>query len=124
MIHRTLQYRQEHPEVFFAGEYIPLEGSGKAQHLCAFARRQGRHTVLVAAPRFVTRLTPHPSALPLGSPVWGDSWLALPAVDGNPRYRHLFTGEFVTPVRREGKAMLALEEVCAHFPLALLATED
>jgi hypothetical protein len=56
--------------------------------------------------------------------VWGDSWLALPAAAGSLRYHHLFPGEFVTPVYREGQAMLALEEVFATFPIALLATEE
>lgn len=125
VIHQTLRYRREHSEVFFAGEYVPLEGIGAGQkHLCAFARRHARHTVLVAAPRFLTRLVPHLFTMPLGSPVWRDSWLALPVTAGNLRYRNLFTDEFVTPVHREGQALLALEEVFATFPIALLAAED
>ncbi len=123
--HQILNYRREHPKVFFAGEYVPLEGIGAGQkHLCAFARRHAQHAVLVAAPRFLTSLVSHPGPMPLGSPVWGDSWLVLPVTADHLRYRNLFTGEFVTPVHREGQAMLALDEVFATFPIALLATEE
>ena len=76
-------------------------------------------------PRFLTRLIPDPGALPLGPRVWEDSWLTLPAGDSaNHRYRNLFTGESVAAVRREGRVVLALGEVFANFPIALLASPN
>ena len=70
----------------------------------------------------LTRLSPDPGALPLGPQVWEDSWLMLPAGGADHHYRNLFTGETVAAVRWEGRAVLALGEVFANFPVALLAS--
>jgi (1->4)-alpha-D-glucan 1-alpha-D-glucosylmutase len=122
--HRALTYRREHPELFLAGAYTPLEGIGpRRDHVCAFARQHGSHTLLAVAPRFLTRLTPNPHTPPLGPQVWQESWLSLPATTHGGRYSNLFTGESVTAVSREGRSMLALGDVFAHFPVALLAAE-
>jgi (1->4)-alpha-D-glucan 1-alpha-D-glucosylmutase len=119
--HRVLTYRREHPDLFLTGAYLPLDGMGsKHRHVCAFARQQGQHELIVVAPRFLTHLIPDPQTLPLGSQVWNDTWLALPADNLERRYHNLFTGEAVTPVGQHGKAGLLLGEVFANFPVALL----
>ncbi|MGH7965708.1 MAG: malto-oligosyltrehalose synthase, partial [Candidatus Binatia bacterium] len=121
VIHRTLTYRREHPDLFRCGVYLPLDTLGpRQQHVCAFARQHEQQAVLVVAPRFLTRLIPDPQTLPLGPPVWGDSWLTLHAASTNHHYRNLFTGERVTAVNRDGTMALALGEVFADFPVALL----
>ena len=124
--HRTLTYRREHADLFRVGAYLPLETGGpKHRHVCAFARQHEQRTLLVVAPRFLTRLIPDPGALPLGPRVWEDSWLTLPAGgSANHRYRNLFTGESVAAMRQEGRTVLALGEVFANFPLALLASHN
>jgi (1->4)-alpha-D-glucan 1-alpha-D-glucosylmutase len=52
---RLLELRQCHPELFAAGEYLPLEVTGApgADHLCAFARRHGEAVLVVAVPCLV-----------------------------------------------------------------------
>jgi (1->4)-alpha-D-glucan 1-alpha-D-glucosylmutase len=122
--HRTLTYRRDHPDLFLSGAYIPLGGSGLRQkYICAFARQRGSHKLLVIVPRFLTRLVPNPQTLPLGPQVWEDSWLTLSTSGANSCYRNLFTGELLTAVSREGRDTLALAEVFANFPVALLEAE-
>lgn len=55
--HRLLQFRKAYPELFMAGEYIPLkiEGEYKNNYL-AFVRKHGEKWLLVAVPLFMARL--------------------------------------------------------------------
>jgi len=55
---RLLRLRAEHPALFAQGEYQPLyaEGGRADEHLCAFARRHGTTTLVMAVPRLVHRL--------------------------------------------------------------------
>jgi maltooligosyltrehalose synthase len=52
--------------------------------------------------------------------VWSDTWLEVPGATAGQAFRNLFTGEVVEAEERNGKAGLALEQVLAVFPVALL----
>lgn len=118
--HRALLYRREHSNLFLAGDYLPLAGSGRAgTQVCAFARRYEQQQIIVVVPRFLTRVIPDPQVLPVGPQVWEDSRVMLPNTSAS-QYRNVFTGEVVTAGEHEGKRMLALGDVFAHFPVALL----
>jgi (1->4)-alpha-D-glucan 1-alpha-D-glucosylmutase len=124
-IYRTLNYRREHAELFSAGAYLPVEAIGRCvKHVCAFTRQQNQHNVLVAVPRLLARLVADPQVLPIGSPIWGESWLTLPSTHASPRYRNLFTGEMVEAVGQNGSMILALDKIFANFPVALLIGES
>lgn len=119
--HRTLIYRRDYTHLFRAGAYLPLDAHGsKQKHLCAFARQEGEQCLIVVVPRLLARLIPDPRTLPLGPQVWDDTWLMLPADSLHYRFRNLFTGEVVGTVNRDGQAALAVGEVFASFPVALL----
>jgi (1->4)-alpha-D-glucan 1-alpha-D-glucosylmutase len=61
-----------------------------------------------------------PGCLPLGQQVWGDSWLELPAECLADRWTNMLTEETVdTQALGEGNG-LALAQVFASFPYALL----
>jgi (1->4)-alpha-D-glucan 1-alpha-D-glucosylmutase len=121
VIYRTLNYRREYADLFYAGAYIPLEGIGRcAKHICAFARQHNQRVVLVAVPRCLARLIPDAHVLPIGPQIWADAWLTVPPTGAGPCYRNLFTGEMVEAVNQEGRMMLALDKVFADFPVALL----
>jgi (1->4)-alpha-D-glucan 1-alpha-D-glucosylmutase len=123
--HRTLTYRREHPGLFSAGAYLPVEGMGRcAEHVYAFMRRYHQRVILVAVPRLLARLVPDPHVPPVGSHIWGDSWLAVPPLSAGQCYRNLFTGETVEAAGHNGSMALALDKVFANFPVALLTTED
>ena len=120
-IHRALACRGAVPRLFVAGEYLPLrtEGAG-AGHLCAFARRHGSRAVLVVVPRLCARLTGAGARLPLGPAVWGETWVTLaPDLPAGP-YTQVFTGATLRPAPRGGSTALAVGELLADFPVALL----
>lgn len=121
LMYKALNYRRDARNLFEEGDYTALEAGGRrTYHVCAFMRRWEESAVLVAAPRFFTRLMRGPEDLPLGREVWDDSFIALPSGSEGQRYRNIFTGETV-PVRGEGgMPFLYLHEVFSHFPAALM----
>lgn len=116
---RALCFRKARRELFLEGDYIPLREEGsRAGHLFAFARRLKDHIAIAAAPRLLVSLVPE-TAEPLGE-VWRDTYLVLPPGLKETLYANIFTGETVRARERGGKTVLALEEIFAVFPVALL----
>jgi (1->4)-alpha-D-glucan 1-alpha-D-glucosylmutase len=133
---RTLAFRRQHEALFANGAYIPIETSGKhTAHLCAYLRRAAAQAssgtlenapieqVIVVVPRLVATLTAQAQHPPTGAELWGETWLHLPAGDANHSYRNLYTGESLAVVEKEGQKVLAIGEVLANFPVALLTPE-
>ena len=120
----ALRYRRDHASLFLEGAYASLESGGVAhKHICAFFRQLERQTVLTIVPRLIGGLTADPSLPPLGSDVWGDTWIALPeGTDMASRYRSLFTDEILAPMvnAEDGRPVLLLANILAHCPVALL----
>ena len=109
---RLLALRRRHPQLFAAGDYLPLEvGDGRhADRLCAFARR--REGLLLAA--IVPRLT-WGLFRGGGMPEFGATEIALPAARG---WRNVFTGLCLDPVERVRAGVLLRD-----FPVAVLVGE-
>ena len=114
---QALRFRRERRELFANGEYVPLYASGPARdHVVAFARRASSQWAFVAAPRLVAAMTTA-GRFPTGD-VWGADAIRLPR--GAPSdWRDALTGERVVATR----SRLALREIFAHLPVALLAGE-
>jgi (1->4)-alpha-D-glucan 1-alpha-D-glucosylmutase len=114
--HTALALRRRVPDLFRAGEYVPLEASGeRSEHLFAFARRHGDERAITIAPRLWGALAGgEPGPVPRAK-AWGDTALEIPAgLEG--RYRSLLSGEEVAC--EEGR--LAVGELLARWPVALL----
>jgi (1->4)-alpha-D-glucan 1-alpha-D-glucosylmutase len=93
-----------------------LEVAGtRENHLCAFARRRGSESVVVAVPRLVAALDAEPG--------WGDTIVQLPPASAQ-RWRNVLTGAVVNSAQRDGAAVLEAAQVFAQFPLALLVPMD
>lgn len=121
LICRALKLRNEKRRLFENGQYTPLPVEGeRADNVCAFARIDENGSVLVIVPRFFTRLVGHPGDPPLGKDAWSGTRLLLPAAQGEGRYRNVFTGECLEPVRQEDGSILHLADIIADFPVALL----
>jgi (1->4)-alpha-D-glucan 1-alpha-D-glucosylmutase len=100
-IYRTLVYRNAHPTVFTAGDYIPVDVPGA--HL-AYIRHRGPDWALVVIP--IVRILDEP-----GSPLY----ITLPA--GAPvTWTNIFTGEVL---QAEGHR-LGLTGELDKFPVAML----
>jgi (1->4)-alpha-D-glucan 1-alpha-D-glucosylmutase len=114
-----LCYRRQHPDLFLAGDYRPLETAGpRKDHLVAFARRMESRVAVAVAPRFLAQLGL--SGPPLGKEVWQRTWLPLPEDWPGHRYRNVLTAEVVPVSTHEGRPALPVEAVLASFPVALL----
>jgi (1->4)-alpha-D-glucan 1-alpha-D-glucosylmutase len=119
-IHRALQCRRRSPELFQAGDYVPLQTGGTAaDRIVAFARRRASRVALVVAPRLTATLTDIGSRLPLGADVWQDTWLTLPQDFPADAYIDVFTGARTGARARDG-GRLQVGELLADFPIALL----
>jgi (1->4)-alpha-D-glucan 1-alpha-D-glucosylmutase len=118
---RSLHYRKENHRLFMDGAYLPLLGDGESkEHICAFARHGGGKVVLVIVPRFLARLLKSADELPLGHEVWGDSRVLIPLEMPAVKFKNILTGEAMASVEQDGKAALALDQVFANFPVAML----
>ncbi len=107
--HRLLELRHRHPELFAAGDYLPLDATGgqNGDHLCAFARRLGEEVSVTAVPRLVHRLYRNGA-----NADWGATELTLPA---HPGWRNVLTGrEWV------GCERIPVSDLLADFPVAVL----
>ncbi len=105
---QALAVRAEKPEIFGAGEYLPLEATGdRADHVVAYARRAGDDTVVVAVPRLVGQLGE--------SPDWGNTAIPLPR---GARWRNRLTGAEV-----EGGDAVSVATLFADLPVALMSRE-
>ena len=117
VIREALAFRRARPALFAGGEYRPVETRGVlAEHLCAFARVADGAAALTVVPRLLARR--RVEAPPLGAEYWQDTALVVPAELG-ARFVNALTG---ARLESHGDA-LAVADVFAHFPVALLASE-
>ena len=109
--HRLLALRRDHPLIFSDGDYQPLEVEGEsADHLCAFARRHGGETVVVAVPRLVHRLYRGGACAD-----WRGTELALPGAN----WRDVFTG-----ASADNRDRASAADLFADFPVSVLLCES
>jgi (1->4)-alpha-D-glucan 1-alpha-D-glucosylmutase len=125
---RLLSLRQQHPELFLAGDYVPLQVQGQEQrHVVAFARRYSagtgqQQTLIVVAPRLIGQLLEkrtweigQPRA-PLGEAVWADTEVVIP-FSLQESTTNALSGDLV---EARGET-LRVAELLAHYPAAVLA---
>ena len=119
---RALAFRQAHSELFSAGDYLPLLARGaRAEHVLAYARKDGAQEVVALAARFFVALgATRTTQLGLDAALWDDTALPLGAQFGAARYRDVFTGREFTAHERPGGKELLLAEVLSPLPVALL----
>lgn len=112
---KTLAFRARHAALFRDGDYTPLSATVTASStapkgkVVSFLRTHEDDAVLVAVPRFLSRIV-KPGTLPVGEAVW-QAEAALPNPGG--RWRNIYTGETI-----EGHE-LPLRRVFASFPVAV-----
>lgn len=118
VLHRGLEFRSGHQELFKQGEYIPLSVLGtNSDHICSFMRKTIFDQCIVIAPRlFVSLLKGRKYQNAKG--VWGNTTLILPKEsDTDAAYFDIFTGKKVTISKGNH---LALSQILGDFPVALL----
>jgi (1->4)-alpha-D-glucan 1-alpha-D-glucosylmutase len=111
---RLLRFRNEHPELFRQGNYVPLIASGTlADCAVSFTRELDGKWVLVIAPRLSSRI---------GFPPIGDKWqetvVDLPASLSLKNARDIFTEREISATNRQ----LKLAEAMSILPFAVVAS--
>jgi (1->4)-alpha-D-glucan 1-alpha-D-glucosylmutase len=120
----ALHCRRTYPGLFTTGDYLPAQARGaKREHVFGFVRRQGARTVLVVVPRLVARLLQDGHAAPLGEAVWQDTTLRVPGPHQHRGWRNVLTGVPISVAAEDDQTTLAIAELFAHFPMALLVAE-
>jgi len=123
LIWRALQYRIAHTRLFDEGAYLPLAISGsRAEHVFAFARKTENGCVIVAVPRLLAEVIPGAPHVPLGTEIWQDTVVIMPGELPPGPYRNMFTGATISANQREGRNEIAVAELFASFPVALLGS--
>jgi (1->4)-alpha-D-glucan 1-alpha-D-glucosylmutase len=118
---QLLELRRANPNLFAHGDYQPVYASGpQAAHVVAFSRSHGNTHLVAVAPRLIYSLLGGNERPPHGPEVWNETWLALPQFSPGTTLHNLFTNETLTVGEQEGTAGLAMTDVLAHFPVALL----
>ena len=114
---RALAVRERFDAVFRFGQYVPLRASGTSQldSVCAFARSHEGTDVLIAVGRWFARLR-GTEGLPRGE-IWQDTRIDVPR-EGT--WINVLTGESVTADATAAQPSLALAQVFATLPWALL----
>jgi (1->4)-alpha-D-glucan 1-alpha-D-glucosylmutase len=118
VIWKALWVRQQQPDLFRRGEYIPVavEGS-KANHVIAFTRKHETANVLVVVPRQIAGLVSGEDQLPIGPEVWEGTRILFP--NCCKRYQNAFTGENLEVEKTSDCARIDVSQVLAKFPVAL-----
>ncbi len=119
---RALELRQENPELFEKGEYVPLEVSGeRAGHIVAFARKLGEEATITVAPRFYANL-PVASNMLLAEPdLWEETKVNISGLP-TTQYRNTLGGAPLKLEEHNGGKFLSVGEMLGSFPVALLVT--
>lgn len=116
-----LELRRENAPLFDTGDYLPLMVEGeRAEHLCAFARRNGKDVLLVIAPRGFSELCGEDNRLPVGHGVWGDTTLVLPEIFSDMVWRNLLSDEVIKGQRKGGELTVPVADLLRQFPAAAL----
>jgi (1->4)-alpha-D-glucan 1-alpha-D-glucosylmutase len=109
-----LGYRRDQPELFARGDYEPITAvGGRADQICAFARRGDETAMIVVARRYPVRCEADPN--------WCISQIAWPrSITGDGVWRDLLTGR---RVERDGEAV-PVGAVLETLPVAVLVPQN
>jgi (1->4)-alpha-D-glucan 1-alpha-D-glucosylmutase len=94
LIGRILRLRRRYPQLFSAGEYLPIEVRGASSELiCAFARRDAAGIAIVVAPVRTALLCGPEATPPCGDAIWTDTTAVLPGAACHREFVNILTGD-------------------------------
>ena len=122
LINRALKLRRRRREVFWEGEYVPLNVKGAfGDDVVAFCRKKAEEYVMVVAPRFVATVTGGVERLPLGE-VWEDTTVCFPN-DSQKSWTDVLSGNIFLPEMNRNRG-LRVADLLSVFPVALLVSSE
>jgi len=109
--------RQQQPDIFQKGEYLPLSvRCAKSERAVAFARKHGNTIGIVAAPRLISGLLNDVDLAPTGAQIWEDTQLQLPRQAIGKQLKNVFKGETA-----DSEAEILVSKVLGRIPGSDLA---
>lgn len=121
-----LRFRREHHELFASGAYTALEAAGqRRRHVIAFVRSHGDMQIIVVAGRFFMGLGGPPVESAVEAATWVNTFLSAPReLLLRERYVDLFTGTTIMADLGRDARQLAVADIFAHLPVALLVAKS
>jgi len=118
----ALRLRRRDPTLFIESGYQPLRAEGAhAAHVVAFCRTLQEKTLVAVVPRLMNYGLPGDSRIPVGSEVWSDTRVFLPADTAESIYQHAFTTASLRPDENGSFLAADLFRTC---PVALLVSDS
>jgi (1->4)-alpha-D-glucan 1-alpha-D-glucosylmutase len=119
LVHKLLDFRREHHELFAEAEYLPLDITGESRNaVCAFARRKDRAWVVAVAPRLVGSAV-FRGILPVGDEFWHSTAVSFDT-EMPGKWLNVITGERFEVADFGSSQTLPLSRLLRNFPVALL----
>jgi (1->4)-alpha-D-glucan 1-alpha-D-glucosylmutase len=120
VVRQALHARRSMPSLFRDGDYVPLAATGTcADHVVAFARRDGAEAAITIVPRLTTPLLRGQRKQVTGE-AWGDTRLLLPADFATMTWRSALTGRELRAERDTAGASISLAALLAELPIDLM----
>jgi len=122
---RLLRHRRERRDLYLSGGYRAVEPRGPgAGAVCAYERRHGGGSLIVAVCTRPASTTAGGDGAPVGPDVWRDTALSLPELPASARLRDLLTGRVLAPsAGPEGGSALPLGLAFATLPVAVIEAD-
>ncbi|CAH9018469.1 malto-oligosyltrehalose synthase [Candidatus Nitrosacidococcus sp. I8] len=121
LIWKVLNFRSKYSQLFENGEYMPLSIQGeKADHLCAFLRKNENQVAIIIASRWFSILGSDDNGLPLGESCWQNTQVEIPEIEKCNIFRNILTDQEVEITSGLRKFYINSSQIFTHFPLALL----
>jgi (1->4)-alpha-D-glucan 1-alpha-D-glucosylmutase len=123
LMHKLLDFRRAHQELFAKGTYVPLEVTGaSSQAVCAFARQKDQAWAVALAPRLIGNAI-YNGIAPLGGEFWNSTAVSFGA-EMPTQWLNIITGDHLESTPSGSTQALSLSRVFSHFPVALLYQEQ
>jgi (1->4)-alpha-D-glucan 1-alpha-D-glucosylmutase len=117
LIQKALSFRRDHADLFYEGEFLPVQVAGcYAENVVAFLRRNGTSVVLTAVPRWLAKMAEKPGHAQ-DKRDWCDTRLVLPC-ENSETWSSIVSGAQLTSEVRDGQSCLLLNDLLQDFPVA------
>lgn len=117
---KALGLRNQRPDLFREGAYIPLSVTGKkSKHVLAFARKADDGMFITAVQRLCAELFGAKPHFPGSGDIWADTRVELPRT-AETRFANIFTGEGIESETCGDVTSVPATRLFADFPVALL----
>jgi (1->4)-alpha-D-glucan 1-alpha-D-glucosylmutase len=117
LIWKVLGYRNEHPELFADGEFIPVQCAGpRSLNILSFLRRHGNEQALTVISRWQVN---SPADAAGRQNFWKGTVLQL-AADCAPAWRNIFTTQRIISTPDARNRSIPIGDILKDLPIALL----